>query len=133
MPPPLPPLVHAAMLMLPRDLHILYRVRRAFEPIFEKYEVDVYLSGHVHTYERSFPVVDNTVRFASTGGNDGVGSDGGGGPVFEAASKMLYEEPAAPVHIVNGAGGNIEVPLFFCALHCPPFLLPRLFFFRDAL
>eukprot|EP00904_Undaria_pinnatifida_P004906 jgi/Undpi1/1545/HiC_scaffold_11.g04935.m1 len=94
------------------DGRIIYgsseRVRRAFEPIFERYEVDVYLSGHVHTYERSFPVVDNTVRFASTGGNDGVGSDGGGGPVFEAASRMLYEEPAAPVHVVNGAGGNIE-------------------------
>lgn len=80
--------------------------------MFDKYEVDVYLSGHVHTFERSFPVVDNNVRF-SAGNHDkdsaGAGVGAGVGPVFGAASKMLYDEPAAPVHIVNGAGGNIEV------------------------
>ncbi|CAN0133740.1 unnamed protein product, partial [Laminaria digitata] len=76
------------------------RVRLAFEPLLDKYEVDVYLSGHVHTFERSTP------------GADAGAAGAGPGPVFGAASKMLYDEPAAPVHIINGAGGNIEVFVF---------------------
>lgn len=89
--------------------------------MLDKYEVDVYLSGHVHTFERSFPVVDNNVRFAggdsssknNDSDSDSDGAGAAGGPIFGAASKMLYDEPAAPVHIVNGAGGNIEVYYLF--------------------
>lgn len=59
-----------------------------------RYKVDVYLSGHVHTYERSYPVYNWDVRFD-----------------LENATipTLVYDEPTAPVYIVNGAGGNIEV------------------------
>lgn len=59
-----------------------------------RYKVDVYLSGHDHTYERSYPVYDWEVH---------LDSENAPIPTF------VYDDPTAPVHIVNGAGGNIEV------------------------
>jgi len=58
--------------------------RAAFEPILMEYEVDMYLSGHIHWYERMFPVVNNS------------------------ATQTNYVEPRAPIHIINGSGGNVE-------------------------
>ena len=76
--------------------------------------MDAYLSGHVHAFERSLPVLDNVPLLNQGGGN---GGDGGGenasgrSSVSDArsSSKMAYEDPVAPVHIVNGAGGCLEV------------------------
>jgi hypothetical protein len=34
-------------------------VRNAFEPLLLQYSVDVYLSGHIHWYERLFPLGTN--------------------------------------------------------------------------
>lgn len=31
-------------------------VQQAFEPLFKKYAVDLYMAGHVHSYERTFPM-----------------------------------------------------------------------------
>lgn len=87
----------------------------------------MYLSGHVHGFERSLPVLDNVPYFNDgvdgggdgvDGGDDVVGGGGGGGndaarrsspSVVASSSKMVYEDPVAPVHIVNGAGGCLEV------------------------
>ncbi|CAM9492813.1 unnamed protein product, partial [Hapterophycus canaliculatus] len=80
------------------------RIRKAFEPIFDENKVDVYMSGHVHAFERSLPVLDN-VPYLNGRADDGDG-DGNADP--SPSSKMLYEDPVAPVHIVNGAGGCIE-------------------------
>lgn len=92
------------------------RIRKVFEPILEKNKVDVYLSGHVHAFERSLPVLDNVPYLNEDGGiGDGDGGDGGDAArranpsAAESSSKMVYEDPAAPVHIVNGAGGCLEV------------------------
>ncbi len=38
-----------------------YELRSAFEELLHKYKVDLYLSGHVHAYERMFPVYDERV------------------------------------------------------------------------
>ncbi|CAN0394281.1 unnamed protein product, partial [Scytosiphon promiscuus] len=79
----------------------------AFEPIFDENKVDVYMSGHVHAFERSLPVLDN-VPFVH-GRGDGGDEDGDDMAAPLPSSKMVYENPVAPVHIVNGAGGCIEV------------------------
>lgn len=57
----------------------------AFEALFNKYNVDVYFAGHIHWYERLYAI--------SPGGNV-VNTD--------------YNNPTAPVYIVNGAAGNVE-------------------------
>lgn len=93
-----------------------HRIRKVFEPILEKNKVDVYLSGHVHAFERSLPVFDNVPRFNEGGDGDVVGgSDEDSARRWStpadagSSSKMVYEDPVAPVHIVNGAGGCLEV------------------------
>mmetsp|Transcript_48614 Transcript_48614/g.114123 ORF Transcript_48614/g.114123 Transcript_48614/m.114123 type:complete len:229 (+) Transcript_48614:554-1240(+) len=57
------------------------KAREALEPLFQKYGVDLYLSGHVHSYERTFPVVNGT------------------------RTSQTYDKPKAPVHVMVGSGG----------------------------
>ena len=52
-----------------------------FEPLFMKYGVDVYSSGHIHDYEFIYPTYNNT-------------------PVA-----TNFDNPRAPVHLVTGNGG----------------------------
>ena len=66
--------------------------RKAVEPLLYKYGVDLIFNGHVHAYERSYPVYDFTV------------------------------DECAPVHLVLGDGGNIEqLAADFADMpgHCP--------------
>lgn len=58
-------------------------MRQYFEPLFYEYGVDFMLNGHVHSYDRSFPVRNYTVDPCGTvnivigdGGNAGSVSDG---------------------------------------------------------
>jgi len=57
----------------------------SLEKLMYKYNVDIYLSGHAHSYERTLPVYNNQV----------MGS---------------YDSPKATVHILVGTGGNVEGP-----------------------
>eukprot|EP00211_Chloroparvula_japonica_P006543 CAMPEP_0119122120 /NCGR_PEP_ID=MMETSP1310-20130426/2472_1 /TAXON_ID=464262 /ORGANISM="Genus nov. species nov., Strain RCC2339" /LENGTH=401 /DNA_ID=CAMNT_0007111731 /DNA_START=285 /DNA_END=1490 /DNA_ORIENTATION=- len=54
------------------------------EPVFEKYNVDLFLSGHAHNYQRIWPTANNVVE------------------------KQSYENPVATTMIIAGHGGNIE-------------------------
>jgi len=62
-------------------------VRSAFESLFLQYEVDVYISGHVHYYERLYPISNGVAQ------------------VFPG---NVYLNPIYPVYVVNGAAGNDE-------------------------
>jgi len=59
-------------------------VQSFLEPILKEYEVDVYLTGHVHAYARTYPMYNNTVTSTS------------------------YNNPPDTVHICAGGAGNIE-------------------------
>ena len=56
----------------------------ALEPVFEQFNVQLALWGHVHDYERSLPVR------------------------FGAVEQRNYSKPTAPVYVANGAAGNRE-------------------------
>jgi len=56
----------------------------AMESLLLKYDVDIYMSAHVHGYERMWPICANGVP------------------------QTTYVNPTCPVHIVNGAAGNVE-------------------------
>lgn len=56
----------------------------ALEPLLKKYGVDLYLAGHLHNYERSFPTLNGT------------------------RTESSYNKPNATVHVVVGMAGNIE-------------------------
>ena len=59
-------------------------VRTHLDPLLTKYKVDIYFSGHQHSYERLWPVSNGTVVQES------------------------YNNPKAPVHIVSGQNGCNE-------------------------
>lgn len=59
-------------------------LQRAVEHLFLRYKVDVFFVGHVHSYERTYPIAQNQTTGHS------------------------YNNPTAPVYIINGCGGNEE-------------------------
>jgi len=56
-------------------------VKQVFEPLLREFKVDLFFAGHVHSYERTYPIYNSTVQGTS------------------------YVNPNATVYIVNGAGG----------------------------
>lgn len=66
-------------------------IQSAFEELFIKYKADVVVAGHVHSYERHFPIAKGKKLTA------GVSLDG-----------KSYKSPQAPVYLVTGAAGNFE-------------------------
>jgi hypothetical protein len=66
-------------------------IRTVWQPLFDKYEVDLVVSGHVHAYERSYPVRgDSVTKVVPSGGtvhpqHDGttyIGAGGGGQDLY---------------------------------------------------
>ena len=60
------------------------RVKSAFEDIIYKHGVDFYIAGHVHAYERHYPVA------------------------YEKCARKDYYHPQAPTHVIVGSAGNTE-------------------------
>ena len=75
-----------------REEHALYEEgriseewREALEPLFAKYGVDLYICGHVHSYERTLPVLNGT------------------------ATSSGYHQPTSTSHVmVGGAGAGLS-------------------------
>jgi hypothetical protein len=60
------------------------RLRQQGEKLMNDLKINLVLNGHVHSYERTFPVFNWT------------------------ATQLDYSEPSSTVHIVQGASGNRE-------------------------
>jgi len=60
-------------------------LRSQVEAMYNKNRVDVVLSGHMHNYERTWPIAGNGT-----------------------VAQKSYQNPTAPTYIVNGAAGNRE-------------------------
>ncbi|CAE7368668.1 Acp7 [Symbiodinium sp. CCMP2592] len=60
------------------------RLRRELEPLFQHHKVDLFLGGHLHNYERTWPVMQNVTVAKS------------------------YTNPQATVHAVIGNAGDSE-------------------------
>lgn len=71
---------------------------RRLAPIFEKHKVTIVFGGHVHNYQRSFPMM----FVAKPSKGDKVDGDWKLDREFDGASRT---DPAAPIYIVSGAGG----------------------------
>ena len=61
------------------------------EPLMKTYGVDLYISGHEHSYESIYPVWNGTV-------------------VDKSAT--AFQDPLSPVHIITGAGGGPGLDTF---------------------
>jgi len=68
-------------------------MRNAFEQLFLDNGVDVYLSGHIHWYERLFPLgVNATIDYGS---------------IIDDHTYRV-NEGTSMIHLINGMAGNIE-------------------------
>ena len=70
-------------------------MRDQYQTLFERYNVDVIISGHVHNYERTWPVTGNYSATENA-------------TVEVQADPTRYVNPKYPVSIVSGAAGNGE-------------------------
>ncbi len=99
----------------------LYQMRQNFLPILETYGVDLVLSGHSHSYERSF-FIDGQYGFtnsinATNFVDHGDGRTNGTGAYLKPAGGMGARRGA--VYIVDGSsggqggGGTLDHPVMF--------------------
>jgi predicted phosphodiesterase len=75
---------------------------RLMAPIFEKRGVDIVFSGHVHNYQRTFPLEYKPEKFDLTKSRV-VNGKWELDRAFDGASNM---KPKGVIYIVTGAGGN---------------------------
>ncbi|KAG7399180.1 hypothetical protein PHYBOEH_009538 [Phytophthora boehmeriae] len=75
----------------PNNEYEALNVQKAFEELFIKYNVDLVLQGHVHSYERHYPTANGSAVM------DGVSDD-----------SATYTNPQAPVYVIAGAAGGPE-------------------------
>ena len=62
-----------------------------YHPLFDKYKVDIALQGHLHAYERSYPITFN---------DDDVGK-----PIVTNTDSNTYENPKGTIFVTAGTGG----------------------------
>ena len=77
--------------------------------VLERYDVDICFSGHVHDYERTFPIRDGRVTEYADGGVIYVTAAGGGGPLedFDPTNTWFGHKKARYHHLVYvGIHGN---------------------------
>lgn len=81
-------------------------IRQAWQPLFDRYHVDLVVAGHAHDYERSFPL---------RGGERGEGRERNGGavvdtnrprPVSSDAADQTIDTTQGTVYLVLGGGGT---------------------------
>ena len=80
-------------------------IRAEWLPLFDRYEVDLVLSGHDHGYERSFPV---------RGTDAGMGHEVTGGAAVDTrrprpvttTDSGVFDTTAGTVHLILGCGGT---------------------------
>src|SRR5206468_3271253 len=65
--------------------------REIFHPLFDKYGVDLVLQGHVHNYQRSFPLKFNQETSSK--------------PLVTTSAKIVYENPNGVIFAIVGTGG----------------------------
>ena len=87
------------------------RARETLEPLLSQYDVDLYICGHVHSYERTYPVLNGT-RVSETYANPNatthvmVGGAGAG-----LSKTWSHDQPEwSASRIINYAVGMIEIP-----------------------
>jgi hypothetical protein len=66
-------------------------LRDIYHPLFDKYGVDIVLQGHVHNYQRTFPIKYNTNSHSS--------------PTKTSTSTSKYNNPQGEIFATIGTGG----------------------------
>jgi hypothetical protein len=71
--------------------------RETYHPLFDKYKVDLALQGHLHVYERTYPITFN--------------DDDEGEPLVQDTAPNIYKNPKGTVFLTVGTGGAHDMQL----------------------
>jgi hypothetical protein len=66
-------------------------LRETYHPLFDKYGVDLVLAGHVHNYQRSYPMTYNSQNPSD--------------PKVTSCSKSTFSNPDGEIYAIVGTGG----------------------------
>ena len=66
-------------------------LRETYHPLFDRYGVDLVLAGHVHNYQRSYPMTYNSQNPSD--------------PKVTSCSKITYNNPEGEIYAIVGTGG----------------------------
>jgi predicted MPP superfamily phosphohydrolase len=67
------------------------KLRDAYHPLFEKYNVDLVFGGHAHNYQRTYPLMFNEK-------NSSV-------PIITSNETKTYYDPNGQIYLIVGTGG----------------------------
>jgi hypothetical protein len=71
--------------------------REVYHPLFDKYKVDLALQGHLHVYERTYPITFN--------------DDDDDEPMVEDSTPNIYKNPKGTIFLTVGTGGAHDMQL----------------------
>ena len=80
-----------------------FDVRAAFTPVFDRFGVQLVVSGHEHDYERTVPL---RAGAPEAGGTVYIVSGGGGGPLYPAGTDWWTAYSASVHHYVKGSANE---------------------------
>ncbi|MGZ5551682.1 MAG: metallophosphoesterase [Nitrososphaeraceae archaeon] len=71
--------------------------RETYHPLFDKYKADLALQGHLHVYERTYPITFN--------------GDDEDEPIVQDNNPNLYKNPKGTIFLTVGTGGAHDMQL----------------------
>ena len=71
--------------------------RETYHPVFDKYKVDLALQGHLHVYERTYPITFN--------------EDDEDEPIVQDSNPNIYKNPKGTIFVTVGTGGAHDMQL----------------------
>jgi hypothetical protein len=71
--------------------------REIYHPLFDKYKIDLALQGHLHAYERMYPITFN--------------SDDEDEPIVRDTNPNMYTNPNGTIFVTVGTGGAHDMEL----------------------
>jgi hypothetical protein len=71
--------------------------RETYHPLFDKYKVDLALQGHLHVYERTYPISFN--------------NDDEDEPIVQDSAPNIYKNPKGTIFLTVGTGGAHDMQL----------------------
>jgi hypothetical protein len=71
--------------------------REIYHPLFDKYKVDLALQGHLHVYERTYPITYN--------------DEDDDEPIVQDYNPNIYKKPKGPIFVTVGTGGAHDMIL----------------------
>jgi hypothetical protein len=71
--------------------------RETYHPLFDKYKVNLALQGHLHVYERTYPITFN--------------DDDEDEPIVQDSAPNIYKNPKGTIFLTAGTGGAHDMQL----------------------